>query len=121
MKAPAYARDLVRMRKAGGVPNLFIMAGDRAWDRARSRPAGSVLVLPHDESFEAFDWRCVRGLCVTLVWWNGEPATIDAFARHLILAGAELVAALGAIHDGSGVMSCQPTFYRLAPAQKAAA
>jgi hypothetical protein len=111
----------MRTRKAGRLPNLFIMAGDHAWDRARSKPAGSALVLPRDESFDAFDWRCVHGLSVTLVWWNGDPATIDAFARHLIHAGAEMVAALGAQHDGYGVTSCQPTFYRLAPAQLEAA
>lgn len=121
MKVPPFGRDLLKVRKHAGIPNLFILAGDHAWERARSRPAGSILLLPPGEDFHLYDWRCVRGLDLTLVWWNGTPEIVDAFARHLVLAGATLVAALGAIHDGYNVTRCEPVFYRLAPAEKAAA
>lgn len=121
-KLPPFARELVTARRRGQRVNLFIHAGDRAWDRARSRRPPDVLCLPPGEDFRTFDWSIVRGLSLVLVWWNGSPAEVDAFARHLVLSGAELVAALGATHDGKHVGAVRSTFYRPArPAPRRAA
>ena len=120
MRAPPFSRELLRARKSGATPNLFIHAGEHAWERARSRPAGSVLLLPPGDDFRGYDWRCVRALPLTLVWWNGSPDLVDSFARHLVHSGADLVAALDAEHDGSRVVRCEPVFYRLAPRRRAA-
>lgn len=114
MKLAPYARELIAARKRGLRINLHVIAGEHAWRRAGKLNPPSVLCLPPEESFESFDWSCVAGLHVTLAVWNRPPQSVDAFARHLVLAGAELVAALGAQHDGERVMRCEPTYYRLA-------
>jgi hypothetical protein len=81
---------------------VFIHAGDRAWDRAKGRRPPDVLCLP-DDFFALYDWRCVKGLAITLVVWGRDYKFIDHFARHLVLAGASMVCALNG-NDGRSVL-----------------
>jgi len=120
MKLPPFGKELQTARKAGQLPDVWIMAGDHSWNRARARKPPRVLCLPPDAEFTEYDWRCVAGLHPTLVAWNWPPDRIDAFARHLVHAGARLVAALAAEHDGVRVVSCRPVFYKPTRARVAA-
>jgi hypothetical protein len=88
---PAFGRELQEARRRGEFPNVFVHAGDHAWDRAHRRAPPEVLCLPPDESAESYDWTVVKGLAVTLVVWDREEAFTDAFARLLVISGATLV------------------------------
>jgi hypothetical protein len=117
---PPYARELLTARKRGLHPNVFVHAGDRAWERARFRLPPNVLCLPPDALFADYDWQCIRGLYPTLIVWNRPPDFVDGFARHLVQSGARMVAALGALHNGERVIDCSPVYYKPTAARRAA-
>jgi hypothetical protein len=91
---PPFGRELAEARRRGEFVNVFVHAGDHAWDRARRRAPPEVLCLPPDESADTYDWTVVKGLQITLIVWNRDEAFVDSFARALVIAGATLVAAL---------------------------
>ena len=68
-KLPPFARAILDGR-SGGLPadhlNVHLMAGPRAWDRARRRAPPHVLALPPGESPESFDWGCAADLEITV-------------------------------------------------------
>ena len=93
-KSPPFANSLIAAKRKGARLNVFVHAGDHAWRRAKSRPEPHVLCCPPDADFTDFDWSCVAGLDLTLIVWNRTPDHVDAFAKHLVKAGASLVAAI---------------------------
>jgi hypothetical protein len=101
---PPFGRELSEARFRGEFPNVFIHAGDHAWNRAQKRAPPEVLCLPPDASADDYDWTIVKGLAVTLVVWDRDDEFVDTFARLLVIAGAKMVAAL--TNEGGS------TFYR---------
>ncbi len=116
LSAPPFARELTAARRRRDSLNVFIHAGDHAWRRAKLRRAPNVLCLPPDADFDSFNWSVINGLAVTLVCWNWPPERVDAFARHLVLAGASLVAAIGAAVENDRALSAPAVIYKPAPA-----
>ena len=122
LKAPPYARDLIAAKRRGESLNLFVHAGDHAWQRAQRRAPPHVLCCPPDDEFKSFDWRCVSGLDLTLVIWNRDPEFVDAFARHLVRSGATLVAAIDGFDPAlSAEEFPRTTLYKPAPLSAKAA
>ncbi|MEO8313252.1 MAG: hypothetical protein ABI645_00525 [Pseudomonadota bacterium] len=119
-KLPPFSKELIAARRSGVKLNVHLHAGDHAWRRAKYRHPPHVLCCPPDSNFEDFDWSCVRGLDITLIVWNRRWEEVDAFARHLVVSGSTLVAALGAFHDGGKITACESTFYRPTRAKAAA-
>ena len=110
---PPYGRELAAARTRGELPNVFIHAGDYAWDRAKLRSPPDVLCLPPDGDFRDYDWTPVKKLALTLIVWGRPNSWIDEFATHLVRAGAELVCALNA-HQGDN-KKVESMFYRMRP------
>lgn len=72
--------------------NLFIFAGPSAWDRAKQRKNGNVMVLPEGDEPSSYGWP-VSSLQITLIWPDASREAVLEFGKHLIRSGAELVAA----------------------------
>lgn len=120
LRPPPYATELLAARRRGALPNVYIVAGDFAWRRAKRRGTTIDIPVPPDEDFTQIDWRCLAGLHVTLVVWNRPPDFVDALARHLVISGAALVAAIGQLRASDGdVLESATLFYR--PAMQAVA
>ena len=94
LKAPPYARELIAAKRRGESLNVFVHAGDHSWRRAQRRAVPHVLCCPPDDQFLSLDWRCVSGLSLTVIVWNRPAQFVDDFARHLVISGAVLVAAI---------------------------
>jgi len=98
---PPYGRELAEARRRGEAVNLFVHAGVGAWERAKARGAPHVLCLPPGSDFNSFDWTVVRGLSLMLIAWDLDEADVEAFGRHLVTCGAELV--MAPVMGSSGV------------------
>lgn len=120
LRAPPYSKELIAARKRGEVVNVYLHAGDHSWRRVSRRRPPHILCLPPEQDFTEFDWSCIHGECITLVVWNRNDKWVDAFARHLVISGAELVAALNAEHDDRRVTRCFLLRYRPSRARRAA-
>lgn len=94
-RLPPYGRELVAARRAGVVPNVYLMVGPRAWARAALRHPPNVLVLPPGDSPADFDWRCCARLDITVQATEEPDADRLALLVHCLKrAGATLVAAI---------------------------
>lgn len=93
-KPPPFAKSLIAAKSKRLPLNVFIHAGEHSWRRAKNRPEPHVLCCPPDADYATFDWTCVGGLELTLIVWGRDEEYVDAFAAHLVRAGAKLVAAI---------------------------
>lgn len=116
---PAYGRELTQVRMAGAPVNVFVYAGDRAWQFAQGRPPGGRLVIPQDADWRELDWSCTRGLELVVVARGWRQDDLDELGRHLVLQGAQL--AVGLLVERHGpVARVTPTHYRSARRRVAA-
>jgi hypothetical protein len=99
-KLPLYAREVIAASAAGRSPNVYVFAGDSAWQRAQRRRwahgAGSAVAVPLDSEPGAFDWTFLRGQAVVLAAEAITPINRPeyvALAAELIVAGVRFVAA----------------------------
>lgn len=103
LPVPPFAHELLAARIRGAPVNVFLMAGQHGWRRARARQPPNVLLLPEGERAVDFDWSCARGLHITLVQRCLTSVEIREIGFALINAGAVSVITVG--HLGTG-----PTF-----------
>lgn len=73
-KTPPYGKELLSARDRGECPDrVFVVYGKNCW---RSRPEGGhSICVPADYSPAMYDWECVAGLPVELLWLDGDSAT----------------------------------------------
>lgn len=95
---PPFGREVIQHRSYGPV-NLFVFAGEGAWQRARRRPIGQRAAVPPNEPWSRFDWTFVNGLGVTLIAHGMAENELCDFGAHLIRRGATLVAGLLVVED----------------------
>jgi hypothetical protein len=69
--------------------NTFIMAGPDAWNRHKARV--DRVVLPPDQSPDAFDWTIFRGQEPTVIADDADEDRIRRLIWLLLRAGAALV------------------------------
>ena len=103
---PPYAKSIVAARQRREPVNLFLYAGERAWDFAQYK--AQAVVVPDDWSLR--DWRWISGLAATLVvrGWGGDE--VRSLAHFLVRSGASPVVALRVVRDGP-VPSVETTHY----------
>ncbi len=97
IKSPPYAREVIAVLAAGGVPNVYIFAGPDAWERAQRRRAVrgpgaplSLRMLPG-----LIDWSFLRGHAVILHATTITPANrakYVALTAEMVGAGIRFVA-----------------------------
>lgn len=89
-RRPPYGAEVEGVLATGRQPNLYVFAGDEAWERAKRRRKvhgqGSALVLPDDAEPEALRWPPVDAVVVA---WPppSEYARKVGLARALIRDG----------------------------------
>lgn len=85
MKLPPYGKHIT------AASNLFIFAGQNAWDRAKQRKKGNAMILPDGDKPRDYRWP-VSGQQITLIWPDASREAVRDFGKCLIQSGAELVA-----------------------------
>ena len=86
MKLPPYGKHVT------AASNLFIFAGQNAWDRTKQRKKGNAMVLPEGDEPMSYQWP-VSGQQITLIWPDASRKAVLGFGEYLIHSGADLVVA----------------------------
>lgn len=97
-KYAPFAREIADLIACGGAPNVYVFAGDGAWDRAARRRSihgpGSAAVMPADVEPEALRWPAgIDALC--LVAFGLPRAHVIRMAQAIVTAGIRCVMVTG--------------------------
>jgi len=111
-RTPPFGRDVIVARRSGHHVNLFVYCGPHCWDLARSRK--HAVAVPTLGDSKRYSWLPIVGGLrgVTLIARGWSSADVDELARLLVRHGAQLVAALQIVCEGS-VTRVVPSFYRI--------
>lgn len=96
-RRPPFAREIEQALAAGQALNVFVFAGEGAWDRAAARRfahgPGSALVVPEDTTPEAIAWPPLGSCCLAADRIDRQAAV--RIGQALVSSGTRLVVVLG--------------------------